>query len=108
MRDPKWRKTLGAGVAIGGTGADQLVNNTWSVNNLYRTWRDDGASVMDQLGRGNVFQNDLRLGPGKVDFAQVRDRGRRIPNFNDEFSGAAPDIGAEELKPADRIARETR
>ena len=55
------------------------------------------GSAMDQLGRDNRFENDLRLGPEPFDEKLVRDRGRRIPNFNDDFRGAAPDIGADEL-----------
>jgi hypothetical protein len=91
------RFPLGAGLGIGGTGVDQLVHNTWSMNNLYQLWRD-GLGATDQLGRDNVLSNDVTLGPGPVDPRRLRDRGRRIPNFNDDYRGAAPDIGAEELR----------
>jgi hypothetical protein len=93
-RDPRWKSPLGAGAAIGGTGDNQRVENTVSMNNLYRTWR--GGNAMSQLGRGNVFENDLTLGPEPPDPSRVIDRGRRIPNFNDDFRGKAPDIGADE------------
>jgi hypothetical protein len=95
-RDPRWKKPLGGGSAIGGTGSDQLVENTWSMNNLYRTWR--GGAVASQLGKGNVFENDLNLGPEPFDAARLVDQGKRIPNFNDGFLGKAPDIGAEETR----------
>jgi hypothetical protein len=93
-RDPRWKMPLGAGHAIGGTGENQRVDNTWSMNNLYRTWRE--GPVTSQLGRDNAFEGDLNLGPEPFDPALARDRGRRIPNFNDDFKGKAPDVGAEE------------
>ena len=95
-RDPKLRNTLGAGLAISGTGNDQRVKNTWSMNNLYRIWR--AGNDTSQLGGGNLFDNDLHLGPEPYDRVLVRDQGKRIPNFNDDYLGTAPDIGADELK----------
>ena len=95
-RDARWRYPLGAGLGLGGTGADQLVNDTWSINNIYRLWKEGPAA--GQLGHDNVFENDLVRGPEPFERVLVRDRGRRIPNFNDGFLGAAPDIGAEELR----------
>ena len=95
-RDGESKKTLGAGLAISGTGDDQRVRNTWSMNNLYRIWREGNDS--SQLGGDNLFDNDLHLGPGPVDSVVVRDQGKRIPNFNDDFLGKAPDIGAEEMR----------
>ena len=53
---------------------------------------------MSQVGGGNVFDNDLQLGPEPVERARVRDKGRRIPNFNDGYLGKGPDIGAEEMR----------
>jgi len=96
-RDPALKKTLGAGLAISGTGDDQRVKNTWSMNNLYRIWRDDAGDA-SQLGGGNVFDHDLHLGPDPFDRDRARDKGKRIPNFNDAYLGKAPDIGAEEMK----------
>ena len=95
-RDKSARLPLGAGLAIGGTGSDQPVNNTWSINNLYRL-RRDGLGATSQLGRDNVFRNDLTLGPDDDNPRLARDGGRRIPNFNDDFAGKAPDIGAKEM-----------
>ena len=94
-RDRSARLPLGAGLGIGGTGSDQLVNNTWSMNNIYRMWKD-GLGATSQLGRDNVFRNDLSLGPGDDNPRLARDGGRRIPNFNDDFKGKGPDIGAKE------------
>jgi hypothetical protein len=94
-RDKSARLPLGAGLGISGTGSDQLVNNTWSMNNIYRMWKD-GLNAGSQLGRDNVFRNDLSLGPGDGNPKLARDGGRRIPNFNDDFAGKAPDIGAKE------------
>jgi len=95
-RAPDLKHPLGAGLAIGGTGDDQRVKNTWSMNNIYRTWREGNA--MSQLGGGNMFDNDLQLGPEPLDRERVRDKGRRIPNFNDDFLGGGPDIGADEMR----------
>ena len=89
------RNGLGGGVGVSGTGSDKLVNNTWSINNLYQLWRE-GVGARSQVGRDNAFENDLELGPGVDAMARARDRGRRIPNFNDDFKGRAPDIGAAE------------
>jgi hypothetical protein len=37
--------------------------------------------------------------------ADGRDKGARIPNFNDDFFGSAPDIGAHEFGAATRENR---
>ena len=58
-------------------------------------WKD-GAGASSQLGRDNVFRNDLILGPADDNPRLARDGARRIPNFNDDFTGKAPDIGAKE------------
>ena len=87
---------LGGGLGIGGTGSDQLVNNTWSMNNIYQVWRE-GVGARSQVGRDNAFEGDLELGPGEAPATRARDRGRRIPNFNDDYRGRAPDVGADEL-----------
>ena len=94
-RDPAAQKGLGGGSGVAGTGSDHPVNNTWSMNNIYQVWRDD-IRAKSEVGRDNEFENDLEAGPSSNLAARARDRGRRIPNFNDDFRGRAPDIGADE------------
>jgi hypothetical protein len=94
-RDRNARNGLGGGSGIAGTGSNQLVNNTWSMNNIYQVWRDD-IGAKSQVGRDNAFERDLELGPSSNAAARARDRGRRIPNFNDDYRGKGPDIGADE------------
>ena len=94
-RDRSSRLPLGAGLGIGGAGSDRLVNNTWSMNNIYQVWRE-GIGAKSQVANDNVFEHDLELGPSDDAGPRSRDGGRRIPNFNDDFKGRAPDIGAEE------------
>jgi hypothetical protein len=94
-RDPQARNGLGGGSGIAGTGSKQPVNNTWSMNNIYQVWRDD-IGAKSEVGRDNAFEHDIEAGPSANVAARARDRGRRIPNFNDDFKGRAPDIGAEE------------
>jgi hypothetical protein len=91
------RNGLGGGLGVGGTGSDQLVHNTWSMNNIYQVWRE-GVGARSQVGSDNAFENDLELGPGEAPAPRAHDRGRRIPNFNDDYRGRAPDIGAEESR----------
>jgi hypothetical protein len=110
---------LGAGAGVGGTGSSQLINNTWSKNNIYQMWKPKGA--MYQVGVNNDFSNDMYNGnageanevngivgtpvytagaaaagdQGNYQLASNSPgfgRGVRIPNFND--GSAAPDIGA--------------
>jgi len=113
---------LGGGAGIGGTGDTQLVMNTVSMNNIYQVWKPNGAFY--QIGGDAQFQNDMtnaasspevggivatpqyasgngwqsesggmyQLAAGTPGF----DQGLRIPNFNDHFNGAAPDVGAAE------------
>jgi hypothetical protein len=65
-------------------------------------WRSHWAAINEAGGSGNDFDYDLSNGrlsekhgvSGGAD--KGVDRGVRIPNFNDNFSGSAPDIGAEE------------
>jgi hypothetical protein len=115
---------LGAGYAIGGTGSTQLVSNTISRNNIFHTWKPTGNSTY-QIGSGNEFSYNLVNGnPSSLEGSLLRgtptyasgngwqsegngmyqlapsslgyDKGVRIPNFNDAFTGAAPDVGAHE------------
>jgi hypothetical protein len=114
---------LGGGAGVGGTGSTQLINNTVSMNNIYHLWKPNSAVY--QVGVNNTFQNDMyngsfgapvvsginaaptyaagngwtseangqyALAPGTPGY----DQGVRIPNFNDDFAGAAPDVGAVE------------
>ena len=122
-REPESRKTLGAQGGIVGTGADQLVHDTVSRNNIFHAWRDHGG--MWDIGPDNDFAYDLYVGEvprvayahavtgepryvgerkgrgavGRFDLERGSpgfDAGVRIPNFNDDFRGKAPDIGAQE------------
>ena len=113
----------GGGAGVGGTGDSQLVHNTVSMNNIYHIWKANSAVY--QVGSDNTFQNDMfngrfdtaivgginatptyadgngwkagatgqyALKAGTAGF----DQGVRINNFNDDFQGAAPDVGAHE------------
>jgi hypothetical protein len=113
----------GGGAGVGGTGDSQLVHNTVSMNNIYHIWKPNSAVY--QVGSDNTFQNDMfngrfdaaivgginatptyadgngwkagatgqyALKAGTAGF----DQGLRINNFNDDFQGAAPDVGAHE------------
>ena len=91
----------GAGNGIAGN-SKQPVTNTVSRNNLFQVWRSHWPAIHEANGSGNDFDYDLSNGrlserhglSGGPD--KGVDRGVRIPNFNDSFSGRAPDIGAEE------------
>jgi len=114
---------LGGGAGIGGTGSSQLINNTFSMNNIYHLWKPNSAFY--QVGSGNLFQNDMFNGnagativgglnatpayaagngwssEGNGAYALAAgtpgyDAAVRIPNFNDSFVGSAPDVGAAE------------
>jgi hypothetical protein len=114
---------LGGGAGIGGTGSSQLINNTFSMNNIYHLWKPNSAFY--QVGAGNLFQNDMFNGsagaaeingvnatpayaPGNGWASEANgayalaqgtpgfDTAVRIPNFNDAFTGAGPDVGAAE------------
>jgi len=114
---------LGGGAGVGGTGDSQLVHNTVSMNNIWHLWKPNGAVY--QVASDNQFQNDMfngsmgtaitgginatpayasgngwqsesgglyQLAAGTPGF----DGGVRIANFNDNFAGNAPDVGAAE------------
>jgi hypothetical protein len=114
---------LGAAGGISGTGGGQLVNNTVSRNNIFHNWRTWTAYY--DIGAGNDFANDLfngsagaavvggitatpvyaagngwqSEGNGQYQLAAGTpgyDQGARIANFNDAYTGAAPDVGAHE------------
>jgi hypothetical protein len=114
---------LGGGAGVGGTGSAQLVNNTMSMNNIYHLWKPNSAVY--QIGVNNLFQNDMYNGSAgtamvnginatpayasgngwqsEADGAYALAAGTpgydsavRIPNFNDAFVGAGPDVGAAE------------
>jgi hypothetical protein len=113
----------GGGAGVGGTGASQLVHNTISMNNIYHIWKANSAVY--QVGSDNTFQNDMfngrfdtaivgginatpsyadghgwKAGPSGLYALKAGtpgfDAGLRINNFNDDFQGAAPDVGAAE------------
>jgi len=114
---------LGGGAGVGGTGDSQLVHNTVSMNNIWHLWKPNGAVY--QVASDNTFQNDMFNGSmgtavtGGINATPAYasgngwqsesgglyalaagtpgyDAGVRIPNFNDQFVGAAPDVGAAE------------
>ncbi len=114
---------LGGGAGVGGTGDTQLVHNTVSMNNIYHLWKAN--SIGYQIGTDNTFQNDMYNGStGTTVISGINatptyaagngwqsesngayalaagtpgyDQGARIPNFNDDYVGAAPDVGAAE------------
>ena len=114
----------GAGGAIHGSKRDEPVTNTVSRNNIFQIWKPHW-DVLRNTGAGNDFGYDLyngktsaadrhgifgtpvyQRGNGPVSEAGGRyqlapgspgfDAGERIPNFNDDFRGRGPDIGAAE------------
>jgi hypothetical protein len=112
---------LGGGFGLGGTGSSQLIENTWSRNNIYHQWKE-GKGFTYQTGSTSSFVADMYNGmPGDATVTsgivgtpvyatghgwtseaggnyQLASsspgfgRGVRIPNFND--GAAAPDVGA--------------
>jgi hypothetical protein len=116
--------TLGGGYGMGGTGAEEPVNNSVSINNIYHLWKPNSAFY--QTGAGNRYARDMYSGRAGdapivngINAAPVyasghgwqseagglyqlaagtpgHDEGERIPGFNDGFAGAAPDVGAHE------------
>jgi hypothetical protein len=120
---------LGGGFGLGGTGSAQLIENTWSRNNVYHQWKE-GKGFTYQTGSSSSFVSDMYNGhagdatvtngivgtpaylPGHGWVSEAggnyalaatspgHDRGVRIPNFNDAFTGAAPDVGAHESNTA--------
>jgi hypothetical protein len=115
--------TLGGGAGIGGTGNNQLVMNTISMNNIFQVWKPNNGAFY-QIGGDAQFSNDLTNAPSSPEVGGIvgtpqyasgngwqsgvggmyqlaagspgYDKGKRIPNFNDGFLGAAPDVGAAE------------
>jgi hypothetical protein len=114
---------LGASGGIWGTGASTPLTNTVSRNNIFHNWRT--WSAYGEVVAGNDFGWDLfngsagapvtnaivatptyapghgwqsesggnyQLAPGTPGY----DQGTRIANFNDGYTGAAPDVGADE------------
>ena len=121
-RDPSCQYGLGGGAGVAGTGDTQLVHNTVSMNNIYDIWKPRNGAFY-QVDTDNTFSNDMidtatapengivaapqyaaNNGWVSVDGGLYQlaagtpgyDQGVRIPNFNDHFNGAAPDVGAAE------------
>ena len=120
-RDSGAANGLGGGFGMGGTGSTQLINNTFSKNNIYHLWKE-GKGAVYQSGANNEFASDLYNGTsgdatvaggisgtpvytsgsgwqseagGQYQLASNSPgygRGVRIANFND--TAAAPDVGA--------------
>ena len=120
-RDPGAANGLGGGFGMGGTGSSQLINNTFSKNNIFTLWKE-GKGAFYQVGSNNEFAADLYNGtPGEGSEAggisatpsyasghgaqsegngqyqlaagsPGHGRGVRIANFND--GATAPDVGA--------------
>ena len=107
----------GAGNGISGN-SGQPLTNTVSRNNLWQVWKSHWESINEAGGSGNDFDYDLYNGklnayraaekhgiegtPSYQSGFQLAprslgiDKGARLPNFNDGYVGAAPDIGAQE------------
>src|SRR5205085_4944176 len=96
-----------AGQGISGN-SGQPLTNTVSRNNLFAIWKPHWDVIDEAGGSGNDFDYDLYNGKlstyrgaekhgieGSQPSAGI-DRGVRIANFNDNYVGAAPDIGAQE------------
>jgi hypothetical protein len=120
-QQPGLQYGLGGGFGLGGTGSAQLIENTWSRNNIYHQWKE-GKGFTYQTGSTSSFVADMYNGHagdatvtsgivGKPVYAAGHGwqseaggnyqlastspgfgRGVRIPNFND--SAATPDVGA--------------
>ncbi|HEX5130300.1 MAG TPA: right-handed parallel beta-helix repeat-containing protein [Usitatibacter sp.] len=112
---------LGGGYGLGGTGSTQLIENTYSYNNIYHQWKD-GKGFTYQTGSTSKFTNDMYNGTtgdttvangikatpqyasghgwqseagGNYQLASGTPgfgAGVKIPNFNDDAT--APDVGA--------------
>ena len=116
---------LGGGFGMGGTGSTQLIQNTISMNNIYHLWKPGktafyqsasssssshdmyngaigdmvqtgGINATPTYAAGNGWASEANglyaLAAGTAGY----DAGARIANFNDSFSGTAPDVGAHE------------
>jgi hypothetical protein len=100
VRQPEGK--LGAGAGLSGN-SKQPLTNTVSRNNLFLVWRGHWPAINEANGSGNDLDYDLsngklseRHGVRGSDASAGIDRGVAIPNFNDNYVGRAPDIGAEE------------
>jgi hypothetical protein len=112
---------LGGGFGLGGTGSTQLIQNTYSFNNIYHQWKD-GKGFTYQTGSTSKFANDMYNGTTgdttvtngikgvptyisghgwqseaggnyQLDTSSPGfGRGAKIDNFNDGV--ASPDVGA--------------
>jgi len=112
---------LGGGFGLGGTGSAQLIQNTWSRNNIYHQWKD-GKGFTYQTGSTSSFVTDMYNGTtgdttvangikatpqyasghgwqseagGNYQLAPGTPgvgAGTKVPNFNDGV--ATPDVGA--------------
>jgi uncharacterized protein YodC (DUF2158 family) len=89
----------GAGAGIAGN-SKQPLTNTVSRNNLFQVWKSHWAAINEAGGSGNDLDYDLSNGKFSekhgLSSGSGVDRGARIPNFNDDYGGSAPDIGAQE------------
>ena len=94
----------GAGQGISGN-SSQPLTNTVTRNNIWHIWKPHWEPINEAGGSGNDFDYDLyngRLKSPQKHGAQFsgtpdgKDKGVRIPNFNDDYVGRAPDIGAQE------------
>jgi len=98
----------GAGAGISGN-SNQPLTNTVSRNNIWHIWKPNWEALNEVGGRGNDFDYDVYNGrlatyggaeKHGANAAPARqntvDRGVRLANFNDDYVGAAPDVGAQE------------
>ncbi|HTM61901.1 MAG TPA: hypothetical protein VL199_16230 [Burkholderiales bacterium] len=97
----------GAGQGISGNSGQPLTNSV-SRNNLWLIWKSGWEAINEAGGSGNDFDYDLYNGKLSTYRGAEKhgiesekasagvDHGVRIPNFNDNYVGAAPDIGAQE------------
>jgi hypothetical protein len=97
--------------------------NTVSMNNIYQVWKPTNGAFY-QIGSDAQFSHDMTNAPSSPEVSGIvatptyaagngwqsemgglyqlaagtpgYDQGARIPNFNDGFLGAAPDVGAAE------------
>ncbi|HEY5895995.1 MAG TPA: hypothetical protein VIV54_00390 [Burkholderiales bacterium] len=99
---------LGAGAGVSGN-SKQPLTNTVTRNNIWQIWKPHWEAINEAGGSGNDFDYDLYNGKlsayrgaekhgiaGTPSKENIVDRAVRLPNFNDRYVGAAPDIGAQE------------
>ena len=116
--------TLGGSGGIGGTGPTTPLRNTVTKNNIWHVWRPTWSAIYEP-GPDNSHERDMYNGsPGATIVNGIKatptyrpangwqsesgglyqlqagtpgaDQGVLIPNFNDGYLGAAPDVGAAE------------